>query len=78
MISTKDFFSGLFISIITFLGIILSTGLTAGGFYWMYLSYKLDSLGMFIFGMVFFPISTSLGFYSLIFVTPDWLIKFVI
>ena len=46
-----------------------------GSFYFLYLSFKLGSVGMFILGIFLIPVAGLIGAYSFIFGVPQWILS---
>jgi len=72
-------FKNFFISILGSGGEILSVLIGVlffiGSFYFLYLSFKLGSVGMFILGIFLIPIAGLIGAYSFIFGVPQWILS---
>ena len=72
-------FKNFFTSIVGNAGEILATLIGIlffiGSFYFLYLSFKLGSVGMFILGIFLIPVAALIGAYSFIFGVPQWILS---
>ena len=62
---------------VLFTGFVYATGGTIGWVYWLWLSIQYGSFLMFVFGFLPFtvPISSTIGLWSLVNGSPEWLSK---
>ena len=71
----KNFFISILGSGGEILSVLIGVLFLIGSFYFLYLSFKLGSVGMFILGIFLIPIAGLIGAYSFIFGVPQWILS---